>query len=69
MNAAKKALVRTNQFVQDHKVALTVVTTAATTMVVARKTYGRAFDVANQFIAEHGLADEFLEYVPTKIVN
>lgn len=66
MNPAKKALIRTQQFVTDHKVALTVVTTATATAVVSKKVFGAAYRTAEQFISEKGLAEEFLDYVPNK---
>jgi hypothetical protein len=66
MNPAKNALATAKNFVNDHKTTIAIVTTAAATAVIARKTYGRAFEVANQFITEQGLAEQFLEYVPSK---
>lgn len=65
MNTAKKALSATTNFVDAHKTTIIVIATAATTAVIARKMYGKSFDVANQFITEKGFAEEFLEYIPT----
>lgn len=54
------------KIVADHKVAIAVTTTAIATAVVAKKVYGKAYGVADEFITEKGLAEEFLEYIPLK---
>lgn len=56
MNPAKNALVRTQKFVVDHKVAIAVTTTAAVGVVINRRTVR----VYNAFLEQKGLLDEFL---------
>jgi hypothetical protein len=65
MIRVKNALTATTNFVADHKTPIIIIATAATTAVLAKKMYGKAFDAANEFIEVKGLADEFLNYIPT----
>lgn len=60
-NAAQKTLVRTKKFVTDHKVAVTVVTTAAVTSAVWFKMTAGAVRQFNEFLGEKGLLEEFHE--------
>lgn len=66
MNPIKKTLSATKNFVVAHETPIAILVTATVTAVVAKKVYGKAFEVANQFITEKGLSDEFLDYIPTK---
>ncbi len=59
MNAAKKALSRTKNFVTDHKVAIAIVTTAAATTAVCVKFQHGAIREVNNFLTEKGLYEEF----------
>lgn len=59
MNPAKRAAARTVKFVADHRVAIAIVTTAATTAVVVRKVAGAAHDNAINFIESEGLLEKF----------
>lgn len=62
-NTAKRALARTSAFVQDHKTAITIVTTAAVTTAACiklTKSLNAGFaETANEFLTEKGLLEEF----------
>ena len=59
MSRAKNAVLRTKQFVADHKVALTAVTSATATAAVFVKANAAVVKQFNEFLDEHGLKDEF----------
>lgn len=59
MNRAHRALVRTQQFVSDHRVAIAVITTAtATTAAMVAMQKGAVREV-NDFLESKGLLEEF----------
>jgi hypothetical protein len=60
MNIAKKTLATTQNFVANHKTALTIIATATVTAVVARKVQVAGLQEAYEFIDAKGLKDEFL---------
>lgn len=66
MNKVSNAFNRSKEFVVDHKIALTVFTTATVTAVVSKKMFGAAYETATDFIAERGLTDDFNQYIPRK---
>lgn len=59
MNPAKLAIVRTKIFVEKHKVALAVTTTAAVTAAACLALNKRNINLTNEFLAKHGLLEEF----------
>lgn len=58
-NAAQKAVSSTKNFVADHKVALTIVATATTTVVAMRALTQSGLKEAYQFIEDKGLMEDF----------
>lgn len=63
MNRAKLALSRTTNFVADHRVALAVIITAAVTTVVALKITEGGVKDRDEFLAEKGLSDEYINWL------
>lgn len=59
MNPAKKLAVRTVNFVNNHKVPITAVTSAAATAAVCLKAHRKIVVQFNEFLDEHNLKDEF----------
>lgn len=59
MNRAKKAIVRTQQFVSDHKVGIAITATAAATTAVMVKVRNADIKRLNEFLDEHGLTEKF----------
>lgn len=55
MDAAKKAIARTQEFVSDHKTAIAVAATATVAVVLHRRTV----KVWNEFLETEGLMDKF----------
>jgi hypothetical protein len=59
MTRTKNALARTQKFVSDHRVALTIAATAVITTVVVNKTKDNMYASAKDFIESKGLLDEY----------
>jgi hypothetical protein len=63
MNPAKKAIARAQEFVSDHKTAITIVATATATAAVCAKLTKSLRDgyveTVTEFLAEKNLTDEF----------
>lgn len=59
MNHAKRALSRTQKFVSDHKVAISVTATAVVTATACLALNRRNLKVMNEFLTEKGLLEEF----------
>ena len=59
VNAVKKTVVRTKEFVSDHKVVISVVATATATTAACIAMNRGAVKQWNEFLAERGLTNEF----------
>lgn len=67
MDIAKKAFARTQKFVVDHKVAIAVTATAATTVAVMVKLRGAALEDLHEFLDARGLSDEYINFLNEKV--
>jgi hypothetical protein len=61
MDAAKKTIARTKNFVTKHKTPITIVATAAATAVAMRNLKAGALKEAYEFIEANGLTHQFVE--------
>lgn len=59
----KKILSSSKEFVADHRVAIAVTATAATTAVLVGKLRGRALRELYEFLDEKNLQDEFNDFI------